>query len=84
MICLLQDGKQQTYVYILMGYSLSSLDPGTRHCLREHREIVDPEWIRLIEDDTYRKHVIAKLLENYRDQIKAIPDDALRMRRRMV
>jgi hypothetical protein len=77
MICLLQDGKQLDYVYILVGYSICSLTPSTRHFLLEHREIVDPEWLRLLEDGVYRERVIAELLEKYRPQIMATPDDAV-------
>ena len=77
MVCLLQAGQQQDYVYILVGYSLSSLGCTTQHCLREHREMVDPEWLRLLANDAYRERVVAELLKKYAREISRIPDDAV-------
>lgn len=62
-IQLSREGKSLSYIEILLGYRIS--ESSMQHMLQEHSEIVDPEWIRLLNDDLYRERVVNELLSKY-------------------
>jgi hypothetical protein len=69
-IVLQNKGFQSNYIHLLLGHSLSALDPSDRHLFTEHPEHVSSDLDKLRCDEAYRKQKVDEYLAKYKPEIE--------------